>query len=90
MSVGCRWLLFGREAVGLGKLKRALGKTLSAVAVIGVAAVGVAAVLTVGSVIARKKESGLSSPESEVSDSSQTDMGVVSNESQAPGDRDGS
>ena len=39
----------------MGKLKSALGKTLSAVAVIGVAAVGVAAVLTVGSVLVRKR-----------------------------------
>jgi hypothetical protein len=41
----------------MGKLKSALGKTLSAIALIGVAAVGVAAVVTVGSVLVRKRRS---------------------------------
>jgi hypothetical protein len=67
-----------------------LGKTLSAVAVIGVAAVGVAAVLTIGSVVIRRKESGVSSSDSGVSDSDETDMGVRGHESQAPDDLNGS
>jgi len=68
----------------VGKLKSLLGKTLSAVAVVGVAAVGVAAVLTIGSVISRKKTSEATTPE----------LGDVSAESQAQRaeseDRDGS
>src|SRR5262245_1438876 len=52
-----------KEALGLGKVKGLLSKTLSAVAVVGVAAVGVEAVLTIGSVISRKKSSRASTPE---------------------------
>ena len=51
----------------MGKLKAALGKTLSAVAVIGVAAVGVAAVVTVGSVLVRNRRSDSSTHDLELS-----------------------
>jgi hypothetical protein len=51
----------------MGKLKSALGKTLSAVAVIGVAAVGVAAVVTVGSVLVRKRRMDSSTHDLELS-----------------------
>jgi len=51
----------------MGKLKSALGKTLSAVAVIGVAAVGVAALVTVGSVLVRKRRSDYPSLDFELS-----------------------
>jgi hypothetical protein len=68
----------------VGKLKGVLGKTISAIAVIGVAAVGVAAVFTVGSVITRKRRSGAECSESAVTSpdplataDSQTDTGTI-------------
>ena len=57
----------------MGKLKSALGKTLSAVAVIGVAAVGVAAVVTVGSVLVRNRRSDSSTHDLEHLELSPTD-----------------
>jgi hypothetical protein len=68
----------------MGRLKGVLGKALSAVAVIGVAAVGVAAVFTVGSVISRRKESGVSSPESRVQAKNENQPAAVTRESQEP------
>jgi hypothetical protein len=73
----------------MGKLKSALGKTLSAVAVIGVAAVGVAAVVTVGSVMGRKRRSDTSDPDLEASAAARSerqelDSGILDSDQTEP------